>query len=1619
MDQKTVYFFFRDCETGITAEWIRLNGAEKTQERLKEQAVLQLSSEGLPLPEGVTPVVVLPDEWAGALEAPLQTPVDTLLDSIRWYFRQQGREVTAAAYACLGETGKPKQFWMGTHALLPVWVEAKVQQPPVSPAPAEEEKAPAPEEGTEESAQKAASPSGTLPEPRHTDAAMPWRDVYIFISSTFNDMHGERNYLVKRVFPALSQWCAAHRLRLRDIDLRWGITEEDSMENRRTVEICLANIDRCRPFFLCFIGQRRGWVPEEQDIAEKTFESFPKLKEKLGSSVTEMEVIHAMIDPMRRQVLSDADALTRAFFYLRDDSYLKDIHSDALLNIYTNRGSKDPARDDRLLDEFRSRTIPGTNRPCRIYNCRWDPDGTTPELGAVSNAPADLTKGALAGFASGGKPLHEIILEDLKAAIQERYMIAEDKPGETALSAELEQQSLFLHTAGESFIERAGDLDPFEEYVRSGSTKPLILTAPAGMGKSSLLAHWILCAPYQIYYRFIGRSDRAGTAAGLAYSIWEQLFEEGKAGSAPPEDAAALLEDFRDMLREAAEGHKLVLVIDAADQLPGGISDILFLPRRLPYNVKLILSVKEGSPGADRFLDEAAVFGEIVRVKPLSEMSDRSALADAYLSNYLKQLSGSQMDALIHSGGAANPLYLRIVLSELRVFGAYDTLQAHIEQDFGETPVTAFDAMLNRIEGDAPVSDIPMNVLAGNVFGWLGHTRYGLEVRELSDLLQRNGVCSGGEAAADTVHVLVRQLREFLTERDMRVDFFYDSFREASRRRYTKDKPSVQWHRELAEYFAAKPVDDPHSLLERAFQLLASEQAEAYSRYVLDYAYLAAQLAFGGVQGLMQDYALADTDETSAMTAFLGLAGPVLSDDPDQLPSRLLGHLGTSTLPAIRALTAQAEQFQKGAWLKPLTCCFEAPRSSAEKTFSSPGEIAASVALLRHDTLCAAVVDSRTILIRELSTGNVTGTIPAPDGEGFAQVAAARNGDWLVAGTVPLNLDGGPGRAEILVYETGRFACVTRFPVTGSYVCYQYYGIGHLREYQFSVTGDLLILPDSAHLIRAYRLTDGSVAAETKMYRWNASCAALSETGLAAVGNIHPQNSQDQFDSLDFERIDNPLFLFRMDEKNGTFQPFGKPMGAWKWNIQRVSISPDGRFAAACDGFRTLVYRTDTGELVLDLEQECANVLFLKQRNLLLAAGHGVALFDAATFELVEEYRGLGTCNAAAVSADERFAVLQTDNRKLRVLALTSGTGDRRSYSAPLPIRSVALSPDGKSVLASCYDNFVRRGKERTPGQSDDPRLFRFDRDTGTLEGRMRLCGRMNRDFTFLAPDGTMAVSKNFQDSEWYVFRSWDIPPQPDTGDELYAESFSRPKTGFHAIDIPSSMQFSADRRFLIIHDSAASASVCRAKTGRLLGTVTLKPPGTLMQKLFSKELYNSLGDAHFDVAGDGKILYVLFTDYEKPRLECYDVAKNRRLSSVMLPDGNPTHLFQTDYANMLVQAVAGGRKLAFVSWDAAVILDTETGRALFRLEKEEDQCTDDDFFAACSGDGRYLAVSGKRDGRDANWRLHLYDTETGMRLAAFVADGEIGEMRFEPDGETLLFGMGNGRICRLRVMRP
>ena len=53
------------------------------------------------------------------------------------------------------------------------------------------------------------------------------RTLRVFISSTFRDMQAEREQLVKHIFPRLRERCEERGVIWGDVDLRWGISDEE------------------------------------------------------------------------------------------------------------------------------------------------------------------------------------------------------------------------------------------------------------------------------------------------------------------------------------------------------------------------------------------------------------------------------------------------------------------------------------------------------------------------------------------------------------------------------------------------------------------------------------------------------------------------------------------------------------------------------------------------------------------------------------------------------------------------------------------------------------------------------------------------------------------------------------------------------------------------------------------------------------------------------------------------------------------------------------------------------------------------------------------------------------------------------------------------------------------------------------------------------------------------------------------------------------------------------------------------------------------------------------------------------------------------------------------------
>ncbi|MDA0162916.1 DUF4062 domain-containing protein [Solirubrobacter ginsenosidimutans] len=635
--------------------------------------------------------------------------------------------------------------------------------------------------------------------------ATRWQRVGLFISSTFDDMHAERDYLVKRVLPELQEWCEERRLRLVDIDLRWGVVEPDMTG---IVRKCLAAIDASQPLFLCLLGQRRGTIVER------------------GATVTELELAHALAGPCH--VLA----------YLRDPS-------PRLPALYTT------AFDPEAAHERTRAWARAEAEVTRRYSAVWDPDATTPELrlpGASEESNAERCRGRLTQFACDARPLAEPLLEDLRAAILADHPDRASGFSPGRLERELGQQEQVLAAAAEATVVREATFAALDAYADGADDTLFALTGPSGIGKTTALAGWVRrrrAAGELVRCRSVGASDGSTAVETVLQSLLEEV------GATPQEP-------LRDTWLDALAGETVVL--DGLDQLDAGLDDLDWLPWTLPEGVRLIVSF--AGPGA---LGERMVAGGDVivhEVAPFEDPATRRRLVVDYLAGYLKELAPELVEELIAFPAASNPLYLKVVLSELRVFGPHASLKEELDARFGEDAVSAFDAVLARIERDAGGEAAP------DVFGLLACARAGLSAPEIAGAL-------GDPALADEVHGLLRQVRAFTARRAGRYDFLHASFADAARARYVTPERQAA----LAAYFDALPlwsggVPNARKVAELPFHLGAAGQTARAAEVLSDLRFIEAKCAAGMTSALLADYAAV---EAAPFAAFVRQESHALS----------------------------------------------------------------------------------------------------------------------------------------------------------------------------------------------------------------------------------------------------------------------------------------------------------------------------------------------------------------------------------------------------------------------------------------------------------------------------------------------------------------------------------------------------------------------------------------------------------------------------------------------------------------------------------------------------------------------------------------------------------------------
>ncbi len=607
-----------------------------------------------------------------------------------------------------------------------------------------------------------AEPTAELTDTPASEPIPPARQMRVFVSSTFKDMQLDRDELAKRAFVQLRERCRQRGVTWTDVDLRWGITDEQQAEGE-VLPICLSEIDHCRPFFIGLLGQRYGWVPDS------AFDADAETHNDVGASVTELEIA--------RGVLDDVEGCPHARFYFRSPSYAEaqppSVRADYVEEPTVDEIETLGPQEARRRAEQRRHRLEGLKR--RIEE---------------SGLPIE--------HYDDPRQLADLVVEDLTEIIDRLF-----PPGSAPTARDREaaaHASVVLAERGST--PSISSLDRLDRLVEDESTTPLLVVGPAGSGRTSVLANWVdrrLTGDERVVFHFAGASDQSGSWISTLQRLTAELASELGEDPDVTLEPGPVRRAFASAIHRAGRLGPVTVVVDGVDELadleaPLGLA---WLPPSTPANVRLVVSTTPEFAGTAR---ETEGWPRLT-LDPLEPDEQRRLVVDR-LARFGKRLASTHIERLVGSGTFTNPLYATTLLDELRVEADHAHLDETIDHylragDVGEL----LDLVLARLEGDY---DRDRPGLVSDALTLIGASRRGLEEDELLDLLGVDGERLARALWAPLFHAAPN----IFANRSGRIGFAQQQARIAVDRRYlptTLHRRDA--HRTLAAHFLSRPLD--------------------------------------------------------------------------------------------------------------------------------------------------------------------------------------------------------------------------------------------------------------------------------------------------------------------------------------------------------------------------------------------------------------------------------------------------------------------------------------------------------------------------------------------------------------------------------------------------------------------------------------------------------------------------------------------------------------------------------------------------------------------------------------------------------------------------------------------
>lgn len=508
------------------------------------------------------------------------------------------------------------------------------------------------------------------------------QQVKVFLSSTFIDMQEERDYLIKKIFPAIKRECSLRGVDFVALDLRWGIDEQTARLGK-VIEICMDEIVRSRPFFIGLLGGRYGWIPKDGDraITQKLLLKYPWIRGAMeqGQSITEME--------MQFGVLSNEERIN-AFFFQREENSVP-------AKFREKKGSLEEKRLAALKEKI----------------------NTAAQNGICSSSTYDTVK-------SLGKQVYDAVMARIEelypAKIQTKYQEnlmfqADYLQSRRDVYVRHEVRWLWYsgkefpagwRTVGEDSIHTAdfdGEEvpDTYEDFLRIEATTihNYIVYGEKGVGKTAFLANWAHSCLWEDSIKVhTVINDRVNTVEQC-----KRMFLAELSGYLHGFDFAMLdtpLEnqiDLQEVFNSCGFEEPVCWIIDGVEKLCNPEERSCIWVNNFPSQIVETVLVTSDISCIDTGIVQNFRKQEICPCTP----EEIREITVSFLREYSKALSDAHLERISNAKLFVNPHILKVFLQELLQFGEHERLDWFIDYYLHVNDKSQFYfKILKRVEDD-------------------------------------------------------------------------------------------------------------------------------------------------------------------------------------------------------------------------------------------------------------------------------------------------------------------------------------------------------------------------------------------------------------------------------------------------------------------------------------------------------------------------------------------------------------------------------------------------------------------------------------------------------------------------------------------------------------------------------------------------------------------------------------------------------------------------------------------------------------------------------------------------------------------------------------------------------